>query len=363
MGEPKIKISFLELARQNMERAEYGTVLMAIKDAPQDVFVVLNKNDIPSSLSEFNKEQIQLCLLGNQTAPKKIIVYTINKDATDIGAEYTLFINYAKTCVYNILCIPTVKTDSQVDTIKAYITSEMALDEPHNVMAVLPEVVNPDCPNIINNYIVGYSQNAVHTATPGTYTTEEYCARIAGLIAGTSFRKSITNVILNDLADCNRMTQEERDTAVDAGKLVARYDGTNVKISRGVTSFVNKTDTMGESFKKIRLVTIMHVISDSLKNALEEYKGQITGKYDNKVTLLSFINKFLLDQKKDDLIESGEAKLDLEATKAYLISNGKDITNMTDKQIIESNTGSDFWAMINCVLLDTLEDFDIKAYV
>ena len=363
MGEPKIKISFLEIAKQNMQRAEFGTVLMGIKDVVGDVFTVLNENDIPSTLSDFNKEQIKICLLGNQTAPKKIIVYTMDKDAADISDEYASFINYAKTCVYNILVIPTVKTDNQVEAIKAYILSEMALDEPHNVMAVLPEVTSPNCENIINNYIEGYSHNALYTATVGKYTAEEYCARIAGLVAGTSFKKSITNVILSDLYDCNRMTQTERDTAVDAGKLVAKYDGTHVKISRGVTSFTTTTDTKGESFKKIRLVTIMHVLSDSLHDALEEYKGQITGKYDNKVMLLSLINKFLLDQVKDDLIESGEAQLDLEATKAYLISKDKDISDMTDKQIIESNTGSNFWATINCVLLDTLEDFEIKCYI
>ena len=363
MGEPKIKISFLEAARQNMERAEYGTVLMAIKDVQSDAFVVQNANDIPATLSNFNKEQIKLCLLGNQTAPKKIIVYIMDKDAQDISSEYASLINYAKTCVYNILVIPTVKTDNQVDTVVAYIKSEMALDEPHNVMAVLPEVDSPNCENIINNYIVGYSQNAVHTATAGEYTPEEYCARIAGLMAGTSFKRSITNAILSDLSDCNRMTQVERDTAVDAGKLVAKYDGTQVKISRGVTSFTTLTDEKGESFKKIRLVTIMHVLSDSLHNAMEEYKGQITGKYDNKVMLLSLVNRFLQEQVKDDLIDSGEAELDLEATKAYLQSKGKDISEMTDKQIIESNTGSNFWAIIKCVLLDTLEDFSFKCYI
>ena len=363
MGEPKIKISFYEMAVANMQRAEFGTVLMGIKDTPRDVFVVLNKNDIPSTISDFNKEQIKLCLIGNQTAPKKIIVYTMDKDAADIATEYEAFIHYAKTCVYNILVVPTVSTDSKVETIKDYILDEMALDEPHNVMAVLPEVSSPNCENIINNYIEGYSANAVHTATVGKYNTEEYCARIAGLIAGTSFRKSITNAILSDLSDCNRMTQAERDAAVDAGKLVAKYDGTNVKISRGVTSFVTKTETMGDSFKKIRLVSIMHVLSDSLKNTLEEYKGQITGKYDNKVVLLSLINDFLKKMAKDEYIESGEAQLDLEAIKEYLISKGKDITQMTDKEILESNTGDKMMAEIHTVLLDTLEDFDFKVYI
>ena len=59
MGEPKIKISFYEMAVANMQRAEFGTVLMGIKDTPRDVFVVLNKNDIPSTISDFNKEQIK----------------------------------------------------------------------------------------------------------------------------------------------------------------------------------------------------------------------------------------------------------------------------------------------------------------
>ena len=363
MREPRIKISFYERAIANIQRADYGTVLMAIKDIKKDVFTVIDNNDIPDDLSDFNKEQIKLCLLGNQTAPKKIIVYTLDKDASDITDEYTTFINYAKTCIYNILVIPTVKTDNQVDSIKSYVFSEMALDEPHNIMAVLPEVSNPDCENIINNYIEGYSANAVYTATVGKYTAEEYCSRIAGLIAGTSFKNSITNTVLSDLTDCNRMTQNERDVAVDNGKLVAKYDGTNVKISRGVTSFVTTTDRKGESFKKIRLVEIMHVMSDVLHETLEEYKGQITGKYDNKVMLLSMINAFLNEQVKDDLIESGEAEMDIDTIKDYLKSKGKDISQMSNKEIIESNTGSSFFARANIILLDTLEDFDIKCYI
>ena len=107
----------------------------------------------------------------------------------------------------------------------------------------------------------------------------------------------------------------------------------------------------------------MHVLSDSLKNTLEEYKGQITGKYDNKVVLLSLINDFLKKMAKDEYIESGEAQLDLEAIKEYLISKGKDITQMTDKEILESNTGDKMMAEIHTVLLDTLEDFDFKVYI
>lgn len=66
----------------------------------------------------------------------------------------------------------------------------------------------------------------------------------------------------------------------------------------------------------------------------------------------------------DSSIEGqNRAEIDLDAQKAYLKSQGIDISTMKDQEIKESNTGSQVFVKGQVVILDAIEDIKFQIYI
>lgn len=132
-----------------------------------------------------------------------------------------------------------------------------------NVKAVLPDTA-ADCEGVIN-----YATESVSVGDK-SYTADEYCARIAGLLAGTPITESATYFVLSEATDCTRLTKEEMDNAVDAGKLILNYEDGKVRIVRAVNSLVTKSEGKGNQYKKIKLIDIMDTIRNDIKTTIKD---------------------------------------------------------------------------------------------
>jgi len=153
--------------------------------------VVYKEKDIPEDLSAANKEQIKLALIGNDTAPAKIVVYVLESKET----SYETALNYFAVKKVTWLCCPTAKTDAQTETIVTWVKDQR--EERNKVKAVLPETAADD------EGIINYATKTVNVDEK-EYTAESYCSRIAGLLAGTSNKSSATYAILDDVTDCEK---------------------------------------------------------------------------------------------------------------------------------------------------------------
>lgn len=346
MGMPSVNVSFTEKAVQAITRGERGIVALILKDTEpvQNPFTVLSITDIPDTLSTSNKKQIELSLIGYQNAPKKVICYVLATDATD----YTEALAYLEIERFDYLAIPTVASDGKTASVASWIKSMRSNGK--KCKAVLPNTA-ADSEGIIN-----FTTSNIITED-AEYTTEQYCSRIAGLVAGTPLTIACTYAPLPEVTDCERLTKAEMDTAVDAGKFFVFYDGEKVKVARGVNSFLTTTAEKGNQFKKIKIVEAMDMIYDDIvKTAEDSYLGKFSNSYDNKCLLISAIGGYFEQLILDGILSAATVEIDVSTQRAYLKSQGVTTDDMTDNEIRVYDTDDKVFLKASITILDAIEE-------
>lgn len=385
MGAPSIDISFIEKGISAITRGERGSVMLWVKDtlpAPAiNPATVVTESDIPEGLSDTTVEQVKLAMIGYTNAPKKVLVYCmgIAEDAETEAVEtgYKKAMTAAETIRFDYLVIPTVETDGKGEDIASWVKTMREIKR-KKIKAVLPNVA-ADNEGIINftteksiktETVTG--KDGAKTTVDTIYTAEQYCARIAGLIAGTPMTIACTYAPLPELSDCTRLT--DNDTPIDKGEFIIFYDGEKVKVVRGVNSFITTIDGKGDSFKKIKIVEAMDMINDDIvKTAQDSYLGKYANTYSNKCLLITAISSYFAQLKRDDIISSYSVGLDAEAIRIYLkgrgmqatLDNGevKDVDECSDEEIITADTGASVFLTGNVKILDAIEDIKMPIYI
>lgn len=385
MGAPSMDIQFIERAITAVTRGERGIVLLWVKDslpaAAVNPATIILSSDIPSGLSDTTVEQIKLAMIGYTNAPKKVLVYGmgISEDAETVAVDagYKKAMEVSETVKFDYLAIPTVETDGKTQEVASWVKS-MRDNKRKKIKAVLPKI-EADHEGIINfttdrnvKTETVTEKNGTKTAVDIVYTAEQYCARIAGLIAGTPLTFACTYAPLTELSDCTRLT--DIDTPVDNGEFIVFYDGEKVKVVRGVNSFVTTADGKGDSFKKIKIVEAMDMINDDIiKTAQDSYLGKYANSYSNKCLLISAISGYFAQLKRDGIISSYSVSLDAEAIRTYLKGKGlkatledgtiKEVDECSDEEIITADTGSFVFLTGNVKILDAIEDIKMPIYI
>lgn len=385
MGAPSIDISFIEKGISAIKRGERGIVMLWVKDtlpAPAiNPATVVTESDIPAGLSDTTVEQVKLAMIGYTNAPKKVLVYCmgIAEDAETAAVDtgYKKAMTAAETIRFDYLTIPTVETDGKGEDIASWVKT-MRGTKKKKIKAVLPNVA-ADNEGIINftteksiktETVTG--KDGAKTTVDTIYTAEQYCARIAGLIAGTPMTIACTYAPLPELSDCTRLT--DNDTPIDKGEFIIFYDGEKVKVVRGVNSFVTTIDGKGDSFKKIKIVEAMDMINDDIvKTAQDSYLGKYANTYSNKCLLITAISSYFAQLKRDDIVSSYSVGLDAEAIRIYLKGRGlqatlddgtiKDVDECSDEEIITADTGASVFLTGNVKILDAIEDIKMPIYI
>lgn len=356
MGLPAINIVFKEIAATAIQRGERGIVALILKDTnvpTTNPFTVVTTSDIPTTLSAANQEQIQLALMGYIRPPRKVTVYVLSDTATD----YTEAQNYLETVRWDYVAVPGIQT-SETTTFATWIKN-LRDTKNKKVKAVLPNTA-ADHEGIIN-----FATSQIVTANK-TYTTAEYCSRIAGLLAGTPLTISATFAPLPEVIDCDKLTKDEMDTAINQGKLILYNDGEKVKVARAVNSLITTTQDKGESFKKIKIVDAMDMIYDDIKTTAEDnYIGKYANSYDNKCLLISAIQAYFDQLELDGILDKGKntVGLDLDAQIVYLKSIGVDVDSLKEQEIKEANTRDKVFLKANIKILDAIEDITLNINI
>lgn len=376
---PEINISFIDKAKTAIQRGSRGIVLLAVKDAVVAPLVnpitVTSPGDIPEVLTDTTKEQIKLALIGYQTTPIKVLVYGmgIETEATeeDVTAAYTAAQKAWETIKFDYLAIPTVSTDAKAQEIATWVKSMRGKKK--RIKAILPHC-EADNEGVINYtidknvYAEDVTQNDGSIVRVTTeYTCEQYCGRIAGLIAGTPLQISATYAPLPELDDCTRL--EDIDTPVTKGEFIIFYDGEKVKTVRAVNSFTTTVEGKGDSYKKIKIVDAMDLIADDItKTAQDSYLGKYVNNYDNKCVLISAIKGYFMTLAMDKIIDNDYSiGFDIDALKAYHVGKGKyteeQLAAMDDTAIAKLDTGSRVFLKASVTIMDAMEDIDLPIAI
>ena len=177
---PSINIVFNERANTVLTRGNRGVVGLILQDSVLQGtdFVVLDSTDIPTGVSEENQKLIEKALIGNDTAPRKIICYIMELDGDD-NPDYDKALNFIENSACDVVAFSKVATDNKVNTVKEGIIAMRARHK--KVMAVLPECAG-DNEGIVGWYGKVYDDNGdeiskearraredCHRQSPGTH--------------------------------------------------------------------------------------------------------------------------------------------------------------------------------------------------
>lgn len=362
MGLPEISVYFKEKGIAAIESAKRGIILILLNDASVQAvtkYTVFDNDDIPETLSEDNKKQIELSLIGYQTTPYKVVVLAFPKGAktVDINAK----LKAAEALKFTYLVYPEATTEEST-TIATWIKAQRSQKD-NKVKAVLYKTAadNEGIINVTNEYFEVKTKK---------YTGQQYLSRIAGLICGTPATIACTFAPLPEVTGVEFIDRETLDRRIDAGEFVVFDDGEKIKVARGVNSFVTTVQDKGKSFKKIKLVELMDMIHDDIKKTAEDnYLGKYANSYDNRCLLITAINGYFLELESNSLAEKGKnnCSIDVEATKIYLMKNGRktkeELKQMKEIDIKYENIGDNVFLTAEMSLLDAIETIKLPIHI
>ena len=84
IGLPSLIVEFKQKASTAIQRGNTGIVALVLRDSKdQGLHMIKGVYDMPVNLSEDNKKYINLTLLGNVTAPSKVVA-SVKSDSSPI---------------------------------------------------------------------------------------------------------------------------------------------------------------------------------------------------------------------------------------------------------------------------------------
>lgn len=385
LGMPSVNIAFEEAGIEAIERSKRGIVALILEE-PQDTitklltdhtgtdnstikaitnpFVIFTTDDIPSELTDNNKDYIKKCLIGYTKTPYRVRVYLQatgdEKSATEAD-KFSATLKKVATDRFDYLAIPTI-TEAQCETVATWVKTNRE-NKFKKIKAVLPNY-DADYEGIIN-----FGNTSIVTKNK-TYTPAEYTARIAGLIAGTPMTISATYAPLAEVIDCDKHDLDENDEKVNKGQFFIWFDGEKFKMSRAMNSLVTTTQGKLEAYQTIKTVDIMDMMYDDIRQTCQDYYiGKYTNDYDNKCLLMSAIMGYFKELEQGRLLQKDYSTIDInvEKVKTYQLEHGlytkEELADMTEQEIKQLDTKKKVFLTADIKILDAMEDIDMPINI
>jgi hypothetical protein len=346
---PNILIEFKSKASTAIKRGERGIVAIIVVDEMHGVTKIEDVTQIPDSLTPANKAYIERCFLGGVRPVRSVVL--IVSDTVQNGLKVL------ETQKFDYVVGPH-DMESEAATDMSTFVKGLRDTKGIKVKAVLPNTKG-DHEGIINfttdNIVVGKN----------TFTTAQYCSRIAGLLAGTPLQQSATYYQLSEVYDVPKFTKAELDKKIDAGEFVIFHDGEKVKVARAVNSLTTVGATKSEDYKSIKIVDIMDLIYTDIKRTCEDsYIGKFANNYDNKCNLIVSIQAYLESLRNDELLDENiTTGIDMVAQTNYLKSKNEPVEDMTEQEIKEANTQTFVFLESRFKILNAIEDIQINFFI
>lgn len=364
-GLPQVLIDFKTKGITAIKRSARGVVVLILKCESTDTsnkYKISDVSEIPEGvLDEASTDLIKKCLDGT---PLRILVYTLPKTSVQAAKNtQATLLKQLKHIRYNYIAAPTGTTQDQQD-LASYIKAERN-NSRKTVKAVVGSVA-ADFDGVINfcteDIKVATGKNTAGKTTYKTYTPIEYTARIAGILAGLALDRSATYYKLTEVESVK--VYEDLNDRIDHGELhlFDEEDGEGVKIARACNSLQTFTTDKGEEFRKIKIVEGVDMVTDDIRDTFKKYYiGKYINDYDHKMLFVAAIMVYfgqlagnVLDSRAGNTVD-----IDFQFQKDYAIIKGEDVSQMTNMQIREYNTGSQIGLSGNVKFVDAMEDLKI----
>ena len=424
IGLPLIDIRFKSLMTSAIVRSARGRVAIILNDDNVtdtdgvQSYVIGDTTDVPTSgISDSNIDLIKKTLLGT---PSRIYAYLIppatHEEEREVSAESEVesdvVVTNADTGETETVTstVTVTETTTETVTVNSTVNQATALKNLANVrynyichptgnaqdqqdltswIKTQREVKRKTCKAVVANYaadnygVINFTTTGIKVDNPAyadaleladgdetavdvpkylTYTTAQYTARIAGILAGLSLDRSATYYELPEVVAVDEY--DDIDESINNGELCLfdEKDDNGVKIARGINSLTTFTGDIGQDFRFIKNVEGMDLIKDDIRDTFRnDYVGKVANTYNNKMLFISAVHTYfhglegnVLDPGADNHLE-----IDYNSNLDYAKSQAADIDNLTDQQILEYPTGTNVFLIGNIRLLNAMEDLTL----
>lgn len=370
MGLPQIQIDFLSKAVSAIKRSGLGVVALILRDdvVKTPVVTVTSVDELTNTEWKTKNTNNLIWETANvdyikqtlEDSPSKVIVVTITKAAA-VGTALTLLNNIK----FNYLAMPSAIKTGAADTLKDDVADivkwvkEKRSQGRKTLKAVVYSDVATDDEGIINFTTKGIKVGAK------PYTPQQFTARIAGALAGLPFTRSATYLVLPEVTEIQDHVDPDGD--INKGQLILINDGENIKIGRGVNSLTTLTDGKSEEFKKIKVVEIMDMIKDDIRDTFDsEYIGKVLNTYDNQVLFFTSVNAYLKSLAADDILDpsfNNQINVDVEQQRLAWEGVGVDTSEWDDLKVKNMAFRSNVFAAGNIKITDAVEDLKLEIVI
>lgn len=352
MGLPEINITFEGLANTIKYRSERGIVAIIVKDdtATKKSYIYKRLEDIKDNI--FSSKTIDYLDLVFKGKPNKVLIEVIN---TENARTIDSVLKDLELKKFNYLTMPAIASE-EITKVKTWIDNKRTLKKIYK--AVLPNTA-ADHEGIIN-----FTTQGIKVGDK-SYTTAEYCARLAGIFAGLPLTRSATYYVVDEVTEIQQ--HDDPDADIDAGQLILINDGAKIKIGRGVNSLVTVTKPKTNDLKKIKIIEAVDMTKEDIYTTFEDhYVGQVSNNYDNKIIFFSGINSYFSRLQREEIMDDKYpcyTEINIKAHENYLSDRGIDLDTLTEQEIKETNTGSHVFGTGRVKYVDAMEDLDLDLFM
>lgn len=349
MNLPQIVIEFTSKAQSIITRSERGVVAVILKDdtegaLPFATYKSLAEIDF-TKMSETNHDYMKLIF---ESAPYKVIAVTIKTTETDYSKALATLGIYK----WNYLTVPSADEEAST-VISSWIKEQRKKNKIYKAVLANTKADSEGVINFTTEDIV-----STITGEEKTLSAAQYCARIAGIVAGLSLNRSLTYYVLSDIVSAE--LKSDPDSSVDKGELIVIFDGEKYKIGRGINS---STTAVNDDLKKIKIIEGKDMVFEDIKTTFEDkYVGQVINDYDNKQNLVAAIITYFRSIEGNVLDENFEntISISVQGQTDYLEASGTDTESMSEVEILQANTGSQVFLEGAIKFVDAMEDLDVQ---
>lgn len=354
MGLPEILIEFKTKAQTAVTRSQNGIVAVILEDSTkvgdENLSYTYNyeADIVKSDWTTTNLDYLNKIFLGK---PKRVLVERV-ETGENFKKSYNAALARIRNKSWNWLTFPGLEPHKDLtEELQNWIIAQRAAKK--TFKAVLP------CSAANNEGIVNFSSSGIKVGAK-TYSAYEYCARIAGLLAGLSMTESATYQVLSEIDSITESLTPDED--IDEGKFILINDGEKVKVGRGVNSLVTLSGDKTEDMKKIKIIDSLDLIRDDIKASFEENYINVVNSHENKMLFIGAVNQYFKSLQSQGVLYDGadcKAYIDVQSQREWLAQK-YDVSDWTDSEVEVANTGSIIFAGADITIQDCIEDLSFK---
>ena len=303
---PGIYINFVQRAAAAINGGERGTVALGLTTytggtaVAKTIYTVEREIEAIDLFGVANIDPIRLAFAGGAA---KVAVYTL--PASPVTADYADMRNAFDSFDFNVFAFDKADAIEQ-SSFKTWVIQSRE-DGKHFMLVIGGSSTDDATPatgnarSILNadDYIVNETIGGVYGTT--VLSSAQSTVHTAGSIAGARINESVTYAATAFSNVNKRLSNSERDAALEDGSLILMHDGKRVKIVQGITT----------SKKKIRAIRARQAVAtDITEAATESYIGKLQNNADGQATLIAAIMRYMETLEANSVLADPVVELD-----------------------------------------------------